>query len=548
MAPDSPPTESKILILEGHIAGEKGLIALEIDWRERVIDLKELIKDQQKEHTRVSKCTPDQLIVYKLGDEGFGYNALRGRYDLDEYTCQGVTCSELEDIERIYACWPADEKGAPSNKEDRLHFVVGFPPEIQGLHPLITDYAEREAFINDLARDLREWCESGQQADLPQEDETVESLGDKFPLQQCLPLLQRLESHMLDSFKYKYFTKREWLKEFSIAVIGAGPGTGKATICSRLLDEMAMLVSAPQISDVSKDEPQDLVQHDVDTLQGIIADSEGHLPEAAEPMHLRLHEVWTEERLADFRRKVLTSADRKLTLQVDLMNTVFNFDHSSSLASNLAGALLDAYSKRLSMVSGWKMRNHLTSELGKFQNPVGIALCVLRVLENDNIIVIHLDETQEVSSENLQTLVKLLVKKMNYDSHEQVPWIFPILSGLSLEMLLDSSQMSGAQVECYTPPILSITSMLNITRDLFYTGDHNGKQLEQPVFQPGYIRLLHDLRGPTRLFQAALLIIHDFSNPKVVAHEWSLQSPINREVIRAGLEKPDQDWNAIFDC
>ncbi|KAG6882568.1 hypothetical protein C0992_011327, partial [Termitomyces sp. T32_za158] len=200
------------------------------------------------------------------------------------------------------------------------------------------------------------------------------------------------------------------------------------------------------------------------------------------------------------------------------------------------------------MVNVWKMPNYLISELGKFQNPVEIALCVLRVLENDNIIVIHLDETQAVSSENLETLVKLLVKRMGYYFHEQVPWIFPILSGLSLETLLDIAQVGGAQVERYTPPILSITSMLNITRDLFYTGDHNGKQLEQPVFQPGYIRLLHDLRGPTRLFQAALLIIHDFSSPKVVAHQWSLQSPINREAIRAGLEKPNQDWNAIFDC
>ncbi|KAG6894453.1 hypothetical protein C0992_006040, partial [Termitomyces sp. T32_za158] len=223
MAPASPPTESKILTLVGHIAGEKGLIKLKIDWREQITDLKELIKYKQKEHTRVSKCTADQLIVYKLGDEGFGYDGWRGRYDINEYTRQGVTCSELEDFERIYACWPADEKGAPSNKEDRLHFLVGFPPEIQGLHSLITDYAEREAFINDLARDLREWCESGQQADLPQQGETVESLGHKFPLQQCLPLMRRLRRHMLDSFKYKYFTKRDWLKEFSIAVIGAAP-------------------------------------------------------------------------------------------------------------------------------------------------------------------------------------------------------------------------------------------------------------------------------------------------------------------------------------
>ncbi|KAG6870826.1 hypothetical protein C0992_012322, partial [Termitomyces sp. T32_za158] len=69
---------------------------------------------------------------------------------------------------------------------------------------------------------------------------------------------------------------------------------------------------------------------------------------------------------------------------------------------------------------------------------------------------------------------------------------------------------------------------------------------ERPVFQKGFIRFLYDIRGPTRYFQAALLYIQNFSG-RVNPQSWALGAVVQREAIRAGLEKPDQSWGDIFD-
>ncbi|KAG6887907.1 hypothetical protein C0992_010283 [Termitomyces sp. T32_za158] len=540
--PPSPPTESKILTLQGQFANENRYIVSRIDWRKKVIDLKESVKEQYQ--NKLERFGAHQLILYKLGNEGVDCEGMKHLfpYGLATYL-KNISCSRLKDCDPIHECWPLDENGVPSNKNE-LHFLVVVPGT----------RGEEEVFMNELAIELREWCESTQASPTEEVDsETLRSLGKKFPLQQCGSIVRRLRAHMLKSFKTKYTRDSNWLRSFLIPVIGAASGTGKTAICSRLLDEMASEynsspTSATLIETLDDHGLTDTTQNNMSAIRMVVADSERHLPKPAELESLPLPYVWTESRLASFRQKVITSANRKLTLTVDLKNSAFNFA-IPTLETHLAAALLDAYSKRFAPERIWQTPSRLVDKFVRHRDPLYIALRVLRTLEDDNIIVIHLDETQHVPSETLQTLVRLLVKKMHADFREEVPWIFPILSGLSLESLLDLRQTNGAQVEHYTPPVLSISSMLNIVQAMFYANDENdvsNGQVKQPDFQKGFIRLLHDLRGPTRYLQAVLLYVQN-SSGMVNTQQWDLGAIINREAIRAGLEKLDQNWDNIFD-
>ncbi|KAG6874652.1 hypothetical protein C0992_007112, partial [Termitomyces sp. T32_za158] len=293
--------------------------------------------------------------------------------------------------------WPDDEV---------IHVLVQCPAIDE-----IAEPHQKQVVIDKLALELREWCESKKHSPAQTEKgETLQSLGHEFPLQQCDSILQRLRSHMLDSFKFKFNPGVEWLKSFSIPIVGAASGTGKSAICSRFLDEMSLRASehsSPRPSAVHKE-----IQHhgppntsqNINDIEMIVAESEGHLPKQNEFETLPLDPVWTEARLDDFREKVKVSADRKLTLRVDLMNSSYKFSSSAFLEADLAAALLDAYLQRFSPDRPWLTQDYLTVTLARCLSPLNVALRVLRTLENDNIIVIHVDETQAVSSERLQTL------------------------------------------------------------------------------------------------------------------------------------------------
>ncbi|KAG6877634.1 hypothetical protein C0993_005455 [Termitomyces sp. T159_Od127] len=558
----APPTDGKVLILEGHIAGETGLINVEIDWLKKVIHLKKMIK--QEKH--ITKCSADQLSLYKLGDEGVGYEALKisidviyrrqhsPPYDLAAHMKQ-VTCTLLEDYDYIYTSWPEDPQTTDklSNKNDRLHFLVVLPDIIAPRVPAT------EADIHALVKEIGDWCARPEIANPQPRRETLLDLGRKFPLQQCDALLRKLCGHMLDSFRAKYADEKDWLKIFAIPIIGAAPGTGKTAICSRFLHEMAFRAinhtSPPTSTSPSCSSSEtNIVSAPPDTteLEQIVSSCEEYPPEIFQFGQIACDDVWTTSRFDTFKKKLIKSAEQNLYLGIDLLQNGDNYSTNSWEAA-LAADLLDAYSHKDGTPCSWSGGTDLFDRFSEFERPLHVALKVLRGLQKDNIVIIHLDETQAVTPERLQSLVKVLVQQMAHANRDKIPWIFPILSGLSLETLLVSTSMSGAQIQRYTPPVLTIGSMMNIINNVIYGIKESSKKAEgqerkpRPTYQKGFIRLLHDLRGPTRFFQSALFFIQNYS-AQVPIQPFNLGAVIDRDAIRAGLEqRTNEQWGDIFD-
>ncbi|KAG6893265.1 hypothetical protein C0992_010687, partial [Termitomyces sp. T32_za158] len=366
---------------------------------EYIADLKKKVKNDNK--NTLKNVDAPQLTVWKLSQPRLPRElipafvaSLQYVDEHSESVNQDQTAFQLYEEEIIgeLGPWP----------KHTVHLLVQCPA-LDKIAELRTD--QRQVVFNNFVRDFREWCETKKHSPHSpaptKKGETLQSLGYKFPLQQCDSILQRLRAHMLDSFKFKFDSDVEWLKKLSIPIVGAASGTGKTAICSRFLDEMAERAykhNFPPSSAVDKE-----IQHhgppntsqNINDIEMIVAESEGHLPKQNELETLPLDPVWTEARLDDFRQKVIASADRKLTLTINLMGSSFNFS-SSFLEVKLAAALLDAYSQRLSPDRLWQTQSHLTDMLATYDSPLNVALRVLRTLENDNIIVIHLDETQYV--------------------------------------------------------------------------------------------------------------------------------------------------------
>ncbi|KAG6869097.1 hypothetical protein C0993_003417, partial [Termitomyces sp. T159_Od127] len=522
--------------LRGYLAEHGVTFEIMIRPNQSVDKLKKLVKEEQKEGIT---CDASNLQIYKLNEETITEKTLlqveeKGLPDnLVENPPTAQNMCKLKGSKSIGKCWSKQPE-----QEEKVHFMVVVPEGVGQSGPVVPLTGEQiNASIAALAKSLGRHCEAAHQNDTITQQETLETFGRKFPLQQSTSILRSLQSHMLDSFRFKFVDDREWLKKILIPIVGAASGTGKTTLCTRFLEEIA--VRAQENSPPTKSSP-------VNEIQLIIAASENHLPPVFDTADLPLHFSWSEERLADFRRKVTVSSGRRLTLTVDLYNSTFNFSDAGTLEKSFAAAILDAYANRYrdqcSSSKTWLAPEELLSKFLGHGTPVHSALRVLRHLEKDNIIIIHVDETQEPPLELLHRLIKVLVKEMHYAKRNDVPWIFPIFSGLSLTSLLESAKMSGVRVKRYTPPVLTISSMLNITRTLLYPNTST----EQPVFPKGFIKLLHDIRGPTRYFQSSLLFIQNRS--EVVRHQiWSLDATINPGAIRAGLERQDQDWSVIFD-
>ncbi|KAG6899103.1 hypothetical protein C0993_000905 [Termitomyces sp. T159_Od127] len=130
-----------------------------------------------------------------------------------------------------------------------------------------------------------------------------------------------------------------------------------------------------------------------------------------------------------------------------------------------------------------------------------------------------------------------------------------MVRGPFLESLMKAGHKSGVTYKRYTPPVLTIESMLKIISHVIYekspdtTTSAPYSPSARPDFSKGLIRFLHDLRGPTRIFQAALLMIQNYSRQvDGQAFDKRMGTLVDRDAIRAGLERiKDAEWGLILE-